>query len=92
MPKYVAVWQISGHKGRDIKPGEVVELAEDEAAEFIACGALRVAGAEPVAEAPVVEVAPVVVDPVVEQVVQPEVEVQQPAPEVPHVVPAVSQA
>lgn len=38
---YVANWLISGHKGKDFQPGEEVSLPDDEAAPFLACGALR---------------------------------------------------
>lgn len=44
--KYVANWLISGHKGKDFQPGEVVTMPEDEAAPFLACGALSVKGEE----------------------------------------------
>ena len=43
---YVANWLISGHKGQDFLAGEEVRLPEDEAAPFLACGALSVKGEE----------------------------------------------
>lgn len=43
---YVANWLISGHKGQDFQPGSEVRLPEDEAAPFLACGALSVKGNE----------------------------------------------
>lgn len=38
---YVANWLISGHKGKDFQTGEDVRIPDDEAAEFLACGAIR---------------------------------------------------
>lgn len=43
---YVANWLISGHKGKDFPAGSDVSLPEEEAAPFLACGALSVKGEE----------------------------------------------